>query len=184
MASGLASHEDNRGDGLAFAHNAAFTNGILDESRAHQIREEFKDDTTAKNLEMTKQGEWRKTLMTGVVTAVAAGGTALVLGPAAGIVATTAVPVLLGTGASVVSTAYGNHTMQYLQDNEYKNNAEALRKIQGLEEVGIHGAWMPIYNYADAIGMTQTEKNGLLPEIRGSYGDGKDAISDIEKALS
>lgn len=184
MASGLASHEDNRDDGLAFAHNSALVNGILDESRAHQIREDFKDDTTAKNLEMTKQGEWRKTLMTGVVTAVAAGGTALVLGPAAGIVATTAVPVLLGTGASAVSTVYGNHTMQYLQDNEYTNNAEALRQIQGLEAVGVHGAWIPIYNYTDAIGMTQTEKLALNQAVRGSYGDGKDAISAIEKTLS
>ncbi|OQD52483.1 hypothetical protein BM536_030305 [Streptomyces phaeoluteigriseus] len=180
-ASGLASHEDNRDDGLAFAHNSAKANGILDESRAHQIREDFKNDETAKNLEMGKQGEWRKTLMTGVVTAVAAGGTALVLGPAAGIVATTAVPVLLGTGASVVSTAYGNHTTQYLEDSAYKNDAEALRTVQGLEAVGEHGAWLPVYNYANQIGMTQVEILDLNRQIEGSYGDGKDAISNAEK---
>ncbi|MFH9861716.1 hypothetical protein [Streptomyces sp. NPDC017202] len=183
-ASGLAFHEDNRDDGLAFAHNSAKVNGILDESRAHQIREDFKDDETARSLEMGKQGEWRKTLMTGAVTAVAAGGTALVLGPAAGVVATTAVPVLLESGASTVSTAYGNHTMQYLQDNEYKNDPEALRKVQGLEAVGEHGAWLPVYNYADAIGMTQEEKLVLNREIEGSYRDGKDAISDAEKVSS
>jgi hypothetical protein len=97
----------------------------------------------------------------------------LVLGPAAGIVATTAVPALLGTGASAVSTVYGNHTMQYPQDNEYKNNAEALREIQGLEAVGVHGAWMPVYNYAEAIGMTQAEKLDLNQAVRGSYGMGK-----------
>jgi hypothetical protein len=180
-ASGLASHEDNRDDGLAFAHNSAKANGILDESRAHQIREDFKNDETAKSLEMGKQGEWRKTLMTGVVTAVAAGGTALVLGPAAGIVATTAVPVLLGTGASVVSTAYGNHTAQYLEDSAYKNDAEALRTVQGLEAVGEHGAWLPVYNYANQIGMTQVEILDLNRQIEGSYGDGKDAISNAEQ---
>ncbi|MFE9676184.1 hypothetical protein ACFYO5_18935 [Streptomyces sp. NPDC006259] len=180
-ASGLASHEDNRDDGLAFAHNSAKANGILDESRAHQIREDFKNDEGAKNLEMGKQGEWRKTLMSGVVTAVAAGGTALVLGPAAGIVATTTVPVLLGTGASTVSTAYGNHTMQYMEDSAYKNDAEALRAVQGLEDVGEHGAWLPVYNYANQIGMTQAEILDLNRQIEGSYGDGKDAISDAEK---
>lgn len=74
--------------------------------------------------------------------------------------------------------------MQYLQDNEYTNNAEALRQIQGLEAVGVHGAWIPIYNYTDAIGMTQTEKLALNQAVRGSYGDGKDAISAIEKTLS
>ncbi|MFD0393688.1 hypothetical protein ACFQ3Z_19815 [Streptomyces nogalater] len=65
-ASGLASLENNRDDGISFAHNAAKVNGILDESREHQIREDFKDDKTARNLELEKQGEWRKTLMSGV----------------------------------------------------------------------------------------------------------------------
>lgn len=180
-ASGLASLEDNRDDGIAFAHNSAKVNGILDESRAHQIREDFKDDETAQNLEMSKQGEWRKSLMTGAVTAVAAGGTAMLLGPAVGVVATTVVPIVLESGASTVSTAYGNHTMQYIQDNEYKNDPEALRAVQGLKRAGERGAWTPVYNYADAIGMTQAEKLELNPQIEGSYRDGKDAISDAEK---
>lgn len=180
-ASGLASHESHPDDGIAFAHNSAKVNGILDESRAHQIREDFKDDATAENLAMEKQGEWRKTLMTGAVTAAAAGGTALLLGPAAGVVATTVVPIVLESGASTASTAYGNHTLQYLEDNEYKNHPEALQEVQRLEDVGERGAWTPVYNYADAIGMTQAEKLVLNREIEGSYRDGKDAISDAEK---
>lgn len=183
-ASGLASLEGNRDDGISFAHNAAKVNGILDESRAHQIREDFKDDETARNLEMTKNGEWRKTLMTGAVTAVAAGGTAMILGPAAGVVAATAVPVLVESGGAAVSTAYSNHTAEYLEANEYKNDPEALRKVQGLEAVGERGAWVPVSNYADAIGMSQTEKDQLNREIEGSYRDGKDAISDAEKVSS
>jgi hypothetical protein len=183
-ASGLASLEGNRDDGLSFAHNAAKVSGILDESRAHQIREDFKDDSTAQDLEMAKEGEWRKTLMSGALTAVAAGGTALVLGPAAGLVAATAVPVLLGSGASALSTAYGNHTMDYLQDNEHKNGAKALQEVQGLEAVGERGAWVPVSNYADAVGMTEREKDALTPQIEGSYRDGKDAVSDTLKALS
>ncbi|MBG0852810.1 hypothetical protein I2W78_13410 [Streptomyces spinoverrucosus] len=182
--SGLAALEGNRADGLSFAQNAAKVSGILDESRAHQIREDFGDDKSARDLEMAKQGEWRKTLMSGALTAAAAGGTALVLGPAAGLVAATAVPVLLGSGASALSTAYGNHTMEYLQDNEYKNGARALEEVQGLEAVGERGAWVPVSNYADAVGMTVREKDALTPVIEGSYRDGKDAVSDAWKAFS
>jgi hypothetical protein len=183
-ASGLSSLEGNRDDGISFAHNAAKVNGILDESRAHQIREDFKDDETARNLELEKAGEWRKTLMTGGVTAVAAGGTALILGPAAGVVAATAVPVLIESGGEAVNTAYGNHTIQYLEDHEFKNDPEALKAVQGLENVGERGAWTPVSNYADAIGMTQAEKDVLNREIENSYRDGKDAISDAEKVSS
>ncbi|MCL3993916.1 hypothetical protein [Streptomyces lavenduligriseus] len=183
-ASGLASLEENRDAGISFANNAAKVNGILDESRAHQIREDFKDDETARNLEMEKQGEWRKTLMSGGVAAVAAGGTALLLGPAAGVVAATAVPVLVESGGETVNTVYGNHTLQYLEDHEYKNDPEALAAVQGLESVGERGAWTPASNYADAIGMTQAEKDRLNREIEGSYRDGKDAISDAEKVSS
>ncbi|MGX1132847.1 hypothetical protein RKD49_005037 [Streptomyces glaucescens] len=182
--SGLASLEDNRADGISFANNAAKVSGILDESRAHQIREDFKDDATAQNLEMAKEGEWRKTLMSGALTAAAAGGTALVLGPAAGLVAATAVPVVLGSGASGISTAYGNHTMEYLQDNEVTNGAKALEKVQGLEAVGERGAWVPVSNYADAVGMDVREKDALNSQIEGSYRDGKDAVSDAWKAFS
>jgi hypothetical protein len=53
--------------------------------------------------------------------------------------------------------------------------------VQGLEKAGERGAWTPVYNYADAIGMTQVEKLELSPQIEGSYRDGKDAISDAEK---
>ncbi|MEU7421041.1 DUF6571 family protein [Streptomyces antibioticus] len=180
-ASGLASLEDNRDDGLAFAHNAAKVNGILDESRSHGIREEFKDDETAVIMEENKQAEWRKTLMTGVLTAGVAGGTALVLGPAAGVVATTVIPVVMESGASTISTAYGNHTMEYLQDNEYKNDPRALRDVQELERVGERGAWSPVRNYAIAIGMTQAEQLALNPEIEQSYLAGKSAISSNEK---
>ncbi|MCX5526274.1 hypothetical protein OG342_26035 [Streptomyces bobili] len=181
MGSGLAAFENNEDNAKLFAQNAAKVNGILDESRSHGIREEFKDDETAKGMETTKQGEWRKTLMTGVVTAVAAGGTALVLGPAAGIVATTAVPVLLGTGASAVSTAYGNHTMQYLQDTEYKNDPQALQAVQGMTSIGQRAVTQPILNYAETTGMNDTDAKNFVNTIEQSYLAGKQKISSNEE---
>lgn len=50
-----------------------------------------------------------------------------------------------------------------------------------MRAVGERGAWVPVSNYADAIGITQQEKDVLNREIEGSYRDGKDAISDAEK---
>ncbi|MFF3498941.1 hypothetical protein [Streptomyces sp. NPDC003247] len=181
MASGLAAFENDQDHGIAFAQNAAKVHGILDESRSHGIREEFKDDATAENLELGKQGEWRKSLMTGVVTAVAAGGTAMILGPAAGVVATTVVPIVLESGASTVSTAYGNHTMQYLQDNEYKNSPEALQDVQWVEEVGERAVTHPVLQYAQTTGMSNKQATDLINEIEQSYLAGKTAISNNEK---
>ncbi|WP_328223268.1 hypothetical protein OG272_20385 [Streptomyces sp. NBC_00104] len=180
-ASGFVALQDDRESGVSFAHNAAKMHGILDESRSHQIREEFKDIEGAENLKMEQAGEWRKSAMTGGVSLLVAGGTALFLGPAAGVVAATVVPIVVESGGEAVNTAYGTHTLQYLEDNEYKNDPEALRQVQTLEKVGERGAWVPFSNYADAVGMSAEEKNALLPGIEGSYRDGKDAISDNEK---
>ncbi|MEU8654572.1 hypothetical protein [Streptomyces sp. NPDC048737] len=181
MGSGLAAFENNQDNAKLFAENAAKVSGILDESRSHGIREEFKDDETAKTLERTQQGEWRKSLMTGVVTATAAGGTALLLGPAAGLVATTVVPIVLESGVSTVSTAYGNHTMQYLQDTEYKNDPQALQAVQGLELVGERAVVQPILGYAQTTGMNDTDAKNFVNEIEKSYLAGKAVISSNEK---
>lgn len=97
-ASGFVALQDDRESGVSFAHNAAKMHGILDESRSHQIREEFKDIEGAENLKMEQAGEWRKSAMTGGVSLLVAGGTALFLGPAAGVVAATVVPIVVESG--------------------------------------------------------------------------------------
>jgi hypothetical protein len=42
LKSGLAAFENDQDNGIAFAQDAAKVHGILDESRSHGIREEFK----------------------------------------------------------------------------------------------------------------------------------------------
>jgi hypothetical protein len=184
MASGLAASEGDQDSGTSFAENAAKVHGILDESRSHGIREEYKDAEDAKNMLQEQNGEWRKSLMSGGATIGATVGAAVLLGPAAGVVAATAVPLVLESGGSAVSTAYGNHTLQYLQDNEYKNDPEALAAVQDVEKIGERAVTQPVLQYAQATGMSTTEADDLVREIEQSYLAGKTVISNNEKVSS
>ncbi|MFE9723951.1 hypothetical protein ACFYQ5_10235 [Streptomyces sp. NPDC005794] len=132
-------------------------------------------------MEEEKKGEWRKFgVSTGVATVVGV-GTALVVGPAAGVVAATAVPLLMETGGGAVNTAYGSHTLQYLKDNEYKNDHEAVQGVQTHEWIAERGAWTPVANYADTLGMTTEQKDVLSTRVEQSYQSGKDMVEDLEK---
>ncbi|HWU10825.1 MAG TPA: hypothetical protein VN520_31485 [Streptomyces sp.] len=180
-ASGLAAFENDQAKGLSFADNASKVHGILDEARSHQIREDFKDPEEQRNLEEEKKGEWRKFGVSAGVATVVGVGTALVVGPAAGVVAATAVPLLMETGGGAVNTAYGSHTLQYLKDNEYKNDHEAVQGVQTHERIAERGAWIPVANYADTLGMTTEQKDVLSTRVEQSYQSGKDMVEDLEK---
>ncbi|WP_409471628.1 hypothetical protein [Streptomyces sp. HC307] len=180
-ASGLAVHEGDKGSGLAFAHNASKVHGILDATRELEIRSEFKGVEDQHNLDLEKQGEWRKFAVSGSVAAVVGVGSAVVLGPAAGLVAATAVPLVMETAGGAANTAYGTHTLQYLKDNEWNNDADALRATQTVREIGERGAWVPVQNYGQTIGMSQDDMRELQPQIAGSYYDGRALAGDLEK---
>ncbi|MEU7076229.1 MULTISPECIES: hypothetical protein [Streptomyces] len=171
-ASGLRSFGDDRDDALTFGGNATKVHGILDESRAIGIGEEFKDDEDAKNLEMEKSAEWRKYGVSSAVAGVVGVGSAVVLGPAAGVVAATAVPLVMETVGGAVSTQYGNDTLQYLKDAEYDNNDKALASIDSGASQGKVSAASAMFHYADSVGMTQEEKRDLLSDIETNYNNG------------
>ncbi|MFC8827161.1 hypothetical protein ACFT9I_17685 [Streptomyces sp. NPDC057137] len=171
-ASGLRSFGDNKDDALTFGGNATKVHGILDESRSIGIAEEFKGDADAKNLEMEKSGEWRKYGVSGAVAGVVGVGSAVVLGPAAGIVAATAVPLVMETVGGAVSTQYGTDTLQYLKDAEYNNNDEALASIDANGSQGKVSATGAMFHYADSVGMTQQEKRYLLADTETYYNNG------------
>ncbi|MFJ4877752.1 hypothetical protein ACIP93_21395 [Streptomyces sp. NPDC088745] len=180
-ASGLAAQEGDRDTGVSFAHNATKVHGILDAARSHQIAEDFKDDEDQWNLEKEKAGEWRKSAVSGTAAAIAGVGSGLLLGPPAGVAVATAVPVVLEAGAGVVSTAYGTHTLQYLKDTEFKNDPEAIKKIQAQQHLGEREAWIPVSHYADSVGMTRAEKRALNVDIEGSYMIGKQKLDPVRQ---
>ncbi|MFF0429630.1 hypothetical protein ACFYUJ_35300 [Streptomyces sp. NPDC004520] len=180
-ASGIKALEGDKGSALAFAHNATKVHGILDESRIAQISIDFKDQEDAKNLELEKQAEWRKTAVSGGVAAVIGVGSAVVLGPAAGLVAATAVPIVMESVGSAVDTSYATDTLQYLKDNEYKNDDEADGAVMEASGAGEQAAVVPILNLAEAYNMTDEEKWKLVREIEDSYDAGARDVGKLTR---
>ncbi|MEV8002123.1 hypothetical protein AB0P10_05560 [Streptomyces parvus] len=171
-ASGLRSFGNDKGDALAFGGNATKVHGILDESRSIGIGDEFKNNEDAENLAREKSAEWRKAGVSGAVTAVVGVGSAVVLGPAAGVVSTVAVPLVMEMAGSAVSTQYGSDTLQYLKDAEYDNNDQALTSIDEQSSQGRHSAAAAMFHYADSVGMTMEEKQDLFRDIQYDYNSG------------
>ncbi|MFC9388973.1 DUF6571 family protein [Streptomyces venezuelae] len=182
-ASGIKALEGDRDDAMAFAKNGSLVHGVLDESRITQIGEDFKDDEDKKNLAMEQQAEWRKSAVSGGVAAVVGVGSAVVLGPAAGVVAATVVPIIMESAGSAVSTSYASDTLGYLKDNEYKNDDEARTSIEKVREAGRGSAMNPLVNYANAEGLTEAERRRLLDDARGAYLDGEQLVSGTEQKV-
>ncbi|MFD7617866.1 hypothetical protein [Streptomyces sp. NPDC059802] len=154
------------------AGNGTKVHGILDELRNIGISQEFKDDEDLKNLAMEKKVERRKYGVSSTVSSVVGVGSAVVLGPAAGVVATTAVPLIMETVGGAVDTKYGNDTLQYLKDAEYSNDDEALDSIDGNDSQGQASAVAPILHCADSVGMSLEEKRQLLVDTETQYNNG------------
>ncbi|GAA2982211.1 hypothetical protein [Streptomyces fulvorobeus] len=171
--SGLQSFEEGRRDeALVFGGNGTKVHGILDESRNIGIAQEFKEDEDRRNLEMEKKAEWRKYGVSSAVAGVVGVGSAVVLGPAAGLVAVTAVPLIMETVGGAVDTQYATDTLQHLKDAEYSNDDEALDSIDQNDRQGQASAVAPILHYADSVGMTLEEKRELLADTETHYNNG------------
>ncbi|MFF8278231.1 hypothetical protein ACF05T_19320 [Streptomyces lateritius] len=171
-ASGLKALGGDKDVAIEFAHNATKVHGILDESRTIQIAQDFKDVEDQRNLELEKQAEWRKTGVSSGVAAVVGVGSAVVLGPAAGLVAVTVVPLVMESVGASVSTAYATDTLQYLKENEFNNDDQATDAILQTQLSGQNSAMTPLLNYADTVGMTVAEKRELVREAEDSYRNG------------
>ncbi|MFE0736791.1 hypothetical protein [Streptomyces sp. NPDC058855] len=182
-ASGIKALEKDRDDAIAFAQNATLVHGVIDEARITQIGEDFKDDEDKKNLALEQQAEWRKSAVSGGVAAVVGVGSAVVLGPAAGVVAATVVPIIMESAGSTVSTSYAADTLQYLKDNEYKNDDEARDAIGKAQEAGRGSAMAPLMSFAESVGMTEAEKRAFFEQARGAYLDGEQLVSGGESKV-
>ncbi|MEU3057835.1 hypothetical protein [Streptomyces griseus] len=181
-ASGLKFFGAERQDmGLHFGYSGAKMHGILDEARIDGIHQQFKGQEEVQILEMEKEAEWRKFGVSSGVGAVVGVGTAVVLGPAAGVVAATAVPLVMDTATAAIDTGYAGETMEYLKEREYDNNDEALAGIGKFRVEGERGAITPLLNYAEVIGMSADEKMKLALDVETYYGNGKDSAGDAGK---
>ncbi|MGW8489789.1 hypothetical protein [Streptomyces sp. NPDC055886] len=180
QASGLRSFGDNSEDALAFGGNATKVHGILDESRSFGIRDDFANNEDAKNLAMEKSAEWRKAGVSGAVTAVVGVGSAVVLGPAAGVVAAVAVPLVMEAAGSAVNTQYGTDTLEYLKESEYNNDDQALTSIETESTQGERSAAAAMFHYADLAGLSKEERRDLFQDIELNYNSG---VTDVDRLM-
>jgi hypothetical protein len=178
VASGLAGLEDHPGRGSLFAQNTAELHGMLDESRAHAIREELKDIEDRTNLANEQRGEWRKNWVSGGMSVAVGGGAALIAGPAAGVVTAVAVPLFMESAGAAVNTAYGTHTLAYLQENEFKNDGQAMADTGDVRAAGLKATRLAVERYAHESGMGPVEAGQLNLDIGSSYDRGQSVIRD------
>jgi hypothetical protein len=180
-ASGLATFEKDKTTALEFAVNSAHVRGILDESRSFQIREDLKDLTEKENLEMEQDAAWKSFGVSTAVQVVVGTGSALVAGPAVGVVAAEAVPMLFEAGGEAVNTAYGNHVLEYLKENEADHGADALKETQRVEKDGTRDLWNSVFHYTRATNMTRDETYAFKSRVETGYANGTSSVEPAEK---
>ncbi|MEK8143486.1 hypothetical protein NKH18_19470 [Streptomyces sp. M10(2022)] len=80
-----------------------------------------------------------------------------------------------------MSTQYATDTLQYLSDDEYKNDDEALDAIDEANQMGQRSAVVPLLHYADSVGMSDADRRALLTSIEGQYVNGKSAADGLQR---
>ncbi|MEV6395770.1 hypothetical protein AB0M39_13480 [Streptomyces sp. NPDC051907] len=168
-ASSMAA-QDNRADALDAGVSSARMHGLLDQARAESIGKEFADDKDQRNLELEKQGEWRKFAAEAAVGVGVGVGAALIV-PTGG-AALIAVPIALETVGGAINTQVSVNTLQWLKDHEFDNFDDSVAGIDKAKYDGSRNAMTPLLNYAEANGMTEDEVRRLAERAEGRYNDG------------
>ncbi|GGP66841.1 hypothetical protein ACWDY7_13005 [Streptomyces calvus] len=83
-----------------------------------------------------------------------------------------AVPLAFETVGGAAETYTVTQTIDWLDENEYKNNQDALEGVQKARQDGQRNAMTPVLNYAAEHNMSPTEVRDLVSRARGTYSDG------------
>ncbi|MCX4511360.1 hypothetical protein OHA27_13795 [Streptomyces sp. NBC_01619] len=169
-ASSMAAHGDNQQDALDAGVSSARMHGLLDQARAEAIGKEFAEDKDQRNLELEKQGEWRKFAGEAAVGVGVGVATALVV-PTGG-AALIAVPIALETVGGAINTQISVDTLQWLKDHEFENFDDSVAGIDKVKYDGSRNAMTPLLNYAEETGMTASQVRDLVERAEGKYYDG------------
>ncbi|GHH49387.1 hypothetical protein [Streptomyces candidus] len=181
-ASGLAAFRKDHMNGSEIASTSAEMHGIIDGARSTQIRADARELGDNENLKLEQQGAWRQFGVSTCVEVAVGAGSTLVAGPAAGVIASQAVPMLLEAGGAAVNTAYGNSMLEYLKANEADHSATAVEQSQHIETVGTKAAWRPIERYMDTSGMPTDQRLILRDRVNNAYDRGMGKTDAAEKA--
>ncbi|MGW6272416.1 hypothetical protein [Streptomyces sp. NPDC055060] len=173
-ASLMAAQGDDRGNAVDAGVHSVKMHGLLDEVRAESIGSDFAEEKEKRNLELEKQGEWRK-FATGAVVGTGVGvATELIIPTRAA--AAIAVPLAFEAAGGAAETFMGNQTMDWLKENEFDNSNEAIAEIQASGSEGQRNAMLPLLNYANSGDMTAAEVRKMAERAENSYGLGGDII--------
>jgi hypothetical protein len=170
----MIAHEDNRADVLYAADHSIRMHGMIDEARMEAIAGQYKDEADKRNLALEKQAAWIE-YGAGALVGV---GTGLITAPTAGVGAV-AVPIVVDTVAGAVETAVGNHMMDWLKENEYKNAPQAIASLDQARNAGAMNAAAPLREYLLQAGMTVQEIRDMQPQMEAAYNRGR-TVTDTD----
>jgi hypothetical protein len=174
----MASHGDSRTDAINAAERSIRMHGLIDEPRMEAIAGQFKDNAEKRNAELEKQAAWIE-FGAGALVGVGAG---LVTAPTAGAGAV-AVPIVVDTVGGAVETVVGNHMMDWLKENEFKNSHEAIKTLDGAKIANQANAASPLREYLTQSGMTGDAAQDVLEDMNDAYDRGRymTDTDDVEK---
>ncbi|WP_164540574.1 hypothetical protein [Streptomyces abyssomicinicus] len=174
----MAAHGDSQADAINAAERSIRMHGLIDEPRMEAIAGQYKDEADKRNQELEKQAAWIE-YGAGALVGVGAG---LVTAPTAGVGAV-AVPIVVDTVGSAVETAVGNHMMDWLKENEFKNAHEAIKTLDGAKFANQANAASPLREYLLQTGMPSGAVQDVIEEMDDAYNRGRIVTDtdDVEK---
>ncbi|MFF0889106.1 hypothetical protein ACFY3O_25825 [Streptomyces sp. NPDC001046] len=169
-ASLMAAQGDHRSNALDAGLHSVSMHGLLDQARSESIGEEFAEKAKERNKELEKQGEWRNFAAGATVGVVVGVASELIIPTRAA--AAIAVPLAFEVAGGAAETYMATQTIDWLDENEFKNDQQAVEGIQKARLDGQRNAMTPLLNYADQHDMSPTEVRELVRRARGTYHDG------------
>ncbi|MFJ6633846.1 hypothetical protein ACIQMR_21030 [Streptomyces sp. NPDC091376] len=178
-ASTMAAHDGSSADAMNAGVKSVRMHGMLDEARLEAIGMEFHDDKEQRNLEIEKQGEWRK-FAAGAAVGVGVGVATALIVPTGG-AALIAVPIAIETIGGAANTVVAADTLQWIKDNEFDNRDDSVASIDQAKADGSANAIVPLINYKETHGMSDREFSDWVQKAQGAYNDGGD-ITDTSNS--
>ncbi|MFD5653290.1 hypothetical protein [Streptomyces sp. NPDC127039] len=92
----------------------------------------------------------------------------------AGVAAAVAVPLGFETLGAAGEAVMGTHTIDWLQENEYKSDQESIDSIPDAKNQGQRNTMTPLLNYAENENMSPHEVRKLTQDAQARYLIGED----------
>ncbi|MEU6156852.1 hypothetical protein [Streptomyces sp. NPDC047130] len=69
--------------------------------------------------------------------------------------------------------------MDWLEKNEFKNDAESIKSLDEARDVGANNATAPVREYMEQHGMTERDRRAAAKDMEGAYNDGR-SLADTD----